>query len=70
MKIANVKDRGVARERDPEKESKNVHTIGTRQKAKCWELRLYVAGNTANSLAAFANLRSNLRGALGRRISY
>ena len=28
-----------------------------------WELRLYIAGETAKCIAAFANLRAHLRGA-------
>ncbi|MCX5758064.1 MAG: circadian clock KaiB family protein [Candidatus Hydrogenedentes bacterium] len=35
-----------------------MSTRGTPQKVKRWELRLYVAGHTAKSLAAFANLSS------------
>jgi circadian clock protein KaiB len=33
-----------------------------------WKLRLYVAGQTPKSLAAFANLKKNLRRTPGREI--
>ena len=58
MKNANADSRGTKRETGSKKESRRVSTRGTPQKAKCWELRLYVAGHTAKSLAAFANLRN------------
>lgn len=58
MTISKAKNRGATREKGAVKTSKKVSTRGTSQKVKCWELRLYVAGHTAKSLAAFANLRS------------
>lgn len=33
-------------------------TIGAVKRAKAWRLRLYVAGQTPKSLAAFSNLKS------------
>lgn len=36
---------------------KRVPVRGTRSDIEQWELRLYVAGNTSNSIAAFANLQ-------------
>ena len=36
---------------------KRMPVGGTRADIEQWELRLYVAGNTSNSIAAFANLQ-------------
>lgn len=36
---------------------KTRQSIRSRHKVKTWELRLYVAGQTPKSLAAFANLK-------------
>lgn len=36
---------------------KRVSIHSPKPDAELWELRLYVAGNTANSIAAFANLQ-------------
>lgn len=58
MTHAVANGRGATRETGPKKEPKKVSTRGAAPKEKCWELRLYVAGHTAKSLAAFANLRN------------
>lgn len=36
---------------------KSTRSAGSRRPKKIWELRLYVAGQTPKSLAAFANLK-------------
>ncbi len=41
----------------PPKERKRATAKGKRPKRKMWELRLYVAGQTPNSIAAFENLK-------------
>jgi len=58
VKTGMMHARAAARQARSRKESKKVPAIGTPQKIEHWELRLYVAGHTAKSLAAFANLRS------------
>lgn len=57
MKAPNGKQRGVTCKTSATPASRKVSTRRIPQKKKCWELRLYVAGNTVKSLAAFANLR-------------
>jgi circadian clock protein KaiB len=37
---------------------KRPRTVGRRAPAKTWQLRLYVAGQTPKSLAAFSNLKA------------
>ena len=58
MKTSDANSRGATRETGAKRKSKKVSKRGTPQKVKSWELRLYVAGHTPKSLAAFANLRS------------
>ena len=50
---AKAKDRGGART----KHGTRRPATAARPKAITWELRLYVAGNTPNSVAAFSNLK-------------
>jgi circadian clock protein KaiB len=40
-----------------EKQKPKAKTTSARKSKKAWELRLYVAGQTPKSLAAFANLK-------------
>ena len=58
MKNANATDRGQRAKQGRKIAPKRVAKRGTSQKARSWELRLYVAGQTAKSLAALANLKS------------
>lgn len=58
MKDSNTDSRGATHETSSIKTSGKVSTRGIPKKKKCWELRLYVAGNTVKSLAALANLKN------------
>src|SRR5579884_2882042 len=40
-----------------EAKKRGILKVGSRTAPKKWRLRLYVAGNTPNSIAAFANLK-------------
>lgn len=47
----------ISRNGSPERSSKAAPGRVTTPKTMEWELRLYVAGNTPNSIAAFSNLQ-------------
>jgi circadian clock protein KaiB len=57
MKSGKANGRGAAVETCPGTAPEKAPANGALQMAEHWDLRLYVAGRTAKSLAAFANLK-------------